>query len=265
MTSIIHKELSYTVRGVLLDVYNKLGPMLPERFYQEAIAYGLEAKGIHCQTEKSFEVYYRNNRVGLYAVDIWVEAGKIILELKVAPEIIPLHRAQALSYLKVTDADLAIIVCYGAASLLDERLPNFLRDKVADFKWENNTSGLTEDVLYPELINRLLEILHYVHFTLGPGFLHQVYRRATMIELQHQKLNYQYIKQLPLRYREHYLGTQEVRLIQVEDKVVLATVAVKQVDQAMQAQLKARLKHLGLQLGLLANFNATTLQLFIVR
>ncbi len=52
MTKIIHKELSYTVRGVLFDVHNQLGSVLPEQFYQDAIAIGLEAKGIACQTEK---------------------------------------------------------------------------------------------------------------------------------------------------------------------------------------------------------------------
>lgn len=263
MTHIIHKELSYTIRGVLLDVYNKLGPMLPERFYREAIAVGLEREGIHCKAEHPFEVHYRGRRVGLYYVDIWIEAGPILLELKVAPKISPLHRAQALSYLKVTGADLAIVVSYGAASLLDERLPNFLREKVVAF--ERQDHPLLETGLYPELTNCLLELLHRVHFELGPGFLHQVYRRVMMVELDHQGMKYRYIKQMPVLYDGHYLGTEPVRLIEVEDKLLLATVAVKQASQAMQSQLKARLKHLGLRLGVLANFNSTALQILFVR
>lgn len=263
MTKIIHKELSYNIRGILFSVYNKLGPMLPERFYQEAIAISLGAKKIAFRTEKSFEIYYRNNQVGLYYVDMWIEKGQIILELKVAPEITPLHRAQALSYLKVTNADLAIVASFGAKSLLDERLPNFLRDKVPTFAWQKH--ALPENALYPELTHHLLEVLHHVHFELGPGFLHQVYRRATMIELQHRGLRYHYLKQMPVHYEGHYLGHQEVRLIQVEDKILLATIAVKQFDEAMEAELKARLRHLGLSLGLLANFNSTTLQIKFVR
>ena len=47
--------------------------------------------------------------------------------------------------------------------------------------------------------------------------------------------------------------------------MLLATVAVKQADEAMQAQLKARLRHLDLQLGLLANFHGTALQVIPVR
>lgn len=59
MENLVHPELSYAVRGVLLDVYNSLGPMLKEGFYQDAIAIGLEQIGIKNETEKSFEVYYK--------------------------------------------------------------------------------------------------------------------------------------------------------------------------------------------------------------
>lgn len=271
MTKIIHKELSYTVRGVLLHVYNTLGPNLPERFYQDAIVIGLEKRSVRCSAEKAFEVYYRQERVGLYLVDIWIEAcpeqgrksGKIILELKVAPEILPIHKAQAISYLKTTDADLAIVVSFGGGLLLDERLPNFVRGKVVNFRWENRP--VAEDLLYPELTNRLFEALHRVHFELGPGFFHQVYRRATMIELHHQGIPYEYIKQVPVYYGNHHLGDQPVRLIAVDRKVLVAAVAVQDLDQAMQEQLKARLRHLDYRLGLLANFHGTTLNIIPVR
>ena len=263
MTHIIHKELSYAVRGVLIDVHNKIGPMLPEKFYQEAVAVGLEKRGIACRTEKMFEVYYGRTQVGLYYVDLWIEGGKLLLELKVAPEILPIHRAQALSYLKVTDADLAIVANFGTRSLTDERLPNFLRDKNVTFSWQPRP--VEGNVLYPELVNRLLESLHRVHFELGPGFLHQIYRRATMIELQRQNMSYDYIKSLPIRYEGQVLGEQAVRLIQVENKVALATVAVKQIDETLLTALKSRLKHLDVRLGLLANFYGEALRVSMMR
>jgi GxxExxY protein len=263
MSKLIHEDLTYTIRGVLFDVHNQLGPMLPEDFYQQAVEIGLAAKGIDCKREKPFEVYYRQQRVGLYYVDHWLESGKIILELKVAPQILPLHQAQAISYLKVTNADLAIVVNFGAKSLEDKRLPNYLRDKQVDFQWESRLPDT--DLPYPELTNRLLEVCHRVHFELGPGFLHQIYRRATMVELQHQQIKYQYIKKIPITYQGHNLGQQDVRLILAADKILLATIAVKQLDETMKAQLKARLQHLGYSFGLLANFNSTTLEVMTVQ
>lgn len=263
MTKLVHPELSYEVRGVLFHVYNTLGPMLKEEYYRDAIALGLERRGIGCEPEKAFEVYYRDQRVGLYYVDVWVEGGKILLELKVAPAIEPLHKAQAISYLKVTDADLAIVVNYGDASLVDERLPNFVRDRQAEFSWQPRPVG--RDSLYPDLVNVIQRACHRVHFTLGPGFLHQVYRRATMIELHHSELNYDYIKRLPVEYEGHLLGHMPVRLIRVEDKVLLATFALRTAQEALIQQLKAHLRRLELKLGLLANFCGTRLAITPVR
>jgi len=220
MPHLIHPELSYEVRAVLLDVYNKLGPMLEEKYYEGAIAVGLDKRHIRCETQKAFEVYYEGERVGLYYTDNWVENGKIVLEVKVAPRIEPLHKAQAISYLKVTNADLAIVANYGGPSLEDERLPNFVRDKKTDFSWESRT--VPEELLYPELVGAIYRACHRVHFTLGPGFLHQVYRRATMIEMRRMGLSYDYLKKLPVEYEGQMLGHQEVRLILAEEKVLLA-------------------------------------------
>ena len=62
MTSkLIHPELSYKVRGVLLKVYNTLGPMLKEEYYRDAIILGLKKCQIVCQAEKMFVVYPPNS------------------------------------------------------------------------------------------------------------------------------------------------------------------------------------------------------------
>ncbi|MFQ5344180.1 MAG: GxxExxY protein [Anaerolineae bacterium] len=263
MSRLLHEELTYQVRGVLFDVYNTLGPMLKEDYYRDAIVLGLKKRGIACVPEKRFEVFYGDERVGLYDVDVWIESGKLLLELKVAPAIEPLHKGQAISYLKVTDADLAMVVNYGGPSLEAERLPNFLRDKQPEFVWQPQPFG--QGLLYPELVNAIQRACHRVHFTLGPGFLHQVYRRATMIELRRSELNYRYIKQLPVVYEGEILGHQDVRLILVEGKVLLATFALRRTDNVLAEQLKARLRRLDLELGLLANFHGTRLAVTPVR
>ncbi|OAD22055.1 hypothetical protein THIOM_002161 [Candidatus Thiomargarita nelsonii] len=136
MAQLIHKKLSYIVRGVMIDVYNQLGPQFPEKIYQKAITYGLRKHNITCTPEKQFNLTYRSTSVGKYYVDHWLEKGKIILEIKVAPKIMPIHQAQTISYLKLTDADLAIIANFGAKSFEDKRLPNFIRDKTANFQWQ---------------------------------------------------------------------------------------------------------------------------------
>jgi GxxExxY protein len=223
----------------------------------------LDKRQIRYQTQKEFQVYYAGKRVGLYYVDVWIEDGKILLELEVAPAIEPIHKAQAISYLKVSDADLAIVVNYGGPSLEDERLPNFLRDKHPEFVWQSRPAS--GDLLYPDLTDAIERACHCVHFTLGPGFLHQVYRRATMIELGQCGLNYEYIKHLPVEYEGHHLGQEDARLVAVDGKVLLATFALRQTDSNMAERLKAYMRRLGMKLGLLANFYDTKLVMTPVR
>ena len=196
-------------------------------------------------------------------LDVWIDGGKILLELKVAPAIEQMHRAQAISYLKVTDADLAIVANFGGPSVEDERLPNFLRDRPPEFTWESKP--FAQGLLYPELVDAIQRACRRVHITLGPGFLHQVYRRATMIELRRSGLRYDYLKHLPVEYGGELLGYQDVRLIQVDDKVLLATFALREADDAMAVQLKTYARRLGLELGLLANFYGTRLAVKPVR
>jgi hypothetical protein len=61
------------------------------------------------------------------------------------------------------------------------------------------------------------------------------------------------------------LGEHPARLINVEDKILLAVFAVQDIDSGMTGRLRARLKLLGLKLGFLANFSDTTLHIVLVR
>ncbi|MBI5030267.1 MAG: GxxExxY protein [Chloroflexi bacterium] len=263
MPQLIHPELSYAVRGAMIDVYNALGPMLREEFYENAIAIALAKRGIRCQTQKEFIVCYEGAQVGQYYVDVWIEDGKILFELKVCPAIETIHQAQAISYLKVTNADLAIVANFGSASFEDQRLPNRLRDKRPEFNWQ--AASFASDWLYPKLTDALLCVCHRVHFVLGSGFLHQVYRRAMRIELARSGLAYEYIKQISIEYENELLGYQDARLILVENKILLATFALREMDESLAQLLKARMRRLGIKLGMLANFHGTRLVTMPVR
>ena len=263
MTVLIHKNLTYQIRGALFDVHNALGPMLPEPFVRDAIVIRLEEKGVTCVPEKQFTVYYRGVDVGRYFVDIWVEDGQSLLELKVVPQILPIHQAQAISYLKVTDADLALLANFGSISVEIQRLPNYVRDKRVEFQWEPRLTHI--ETPYPQLVEELLAVLYRVHFELGPGFLHQVYRRATMVELRQQEIGYRYIKKTPVYFHGYHLGDQETRLINVEDKILTATIAVREVTEEMKAHLRAKMRHHGMDVGIIANFHGTKLGVHLVR
>ena len=263
MTKLLYADLTYAIRGVLMQVHNALGPGLPEAFYDEAASIGFQEVGIACERQKSFYVYYEDVQVGHYIPDATFAGDKVLLDYKVENEITALHKAQVISYLKVTDADLGLVVNFGAASLQVERLPNFLRDKQLKFEWRLHP--LPDDMLYPDLTAKLFRCLHKVHFMLGPGFLHPVYRRATMVEMERSSLNCRYVRELPVQFHDHQLGNIPCRLIIVDDKIAVAAFALREVGKAEQIALHARLRQLDLQFGLLANFHDTQLSIQPVR
>ena len=90
-----------------------------------------------------------------------------------------------------------------------------------------------------------------------------------MIELRRSGLDYDYIKRLPVEYEGHLLGYQDVRLVAIEGRVLLAAFALRTGDEdgqkALAEQLRARLHRLDLRLGLLANFHDTKLTMTPVR
>jgi len=263
MVKLIHGDLTFIVRGGLMAVHRDLKPMLPERFYQEACEIVFQETGVSFEAQKRFEVFYAGEQIGLYIPDFCIDGLKLILELKVVPAITALHKAQAISYLKVTDADLALIANFGASSLQVQRLPNFIRERRPEFAWD--PLSLAPGLLYLDLSNALYEILHRVHFTLGPGFLHPIYRRATMVELRQQNIDYQYHEQLPVEFHGHYLGQDKCYIIVVQGRIAIAAFALKSTTEAHQQRLRRHLRTLGLQLGLLANFYGTRLHIQPVR
>jgi GxxExxY protein len=86
-----------------------------------------------------------------------------------------------------------------------------------------------------------------------------------MIELRRSGLGYEYIKQVPIEYETHLLGFQDARLILVEDKILLATFALQQTNEAIVEQFRAHLRRLQVKLGLLTNFYGTKVNITPVR
>jgi len=77
--------------------------------------------GIRAEQQVPIKVTFHGQIVGDYIADILVE-DSIIIELKAADKIIPIHKAQVLNYLKATGLKLAILLNFGNDSLEHERL-----------------------------------------------------------------------------------------------------------------------------------------------
>ena len=107
-----HSDLTEGIIGAFYDVYNSLGYGFLERVYENALLIELKHRGFSVEQQKPIHVYYRNQLVGEYFVDLLVN-DLIILELKAARAIHKNHEAQLLNYLKATQYEVGLLLNFG--------------------------------------------------------------------------------------------------------------------------------------------------------
>ena len=120
MEGIVEKELCDTILGCGFRVYNGLGSGFLEKVYRNAMAHDLRKVGLRVEVEKPVAVFYDGVCVGEYYADIVVN-GRVLLELKACSEILPIHEAQLLHYLKATGIEVGYVLNFGSAGKLEYR------------------------------------------------------------------------------------------------------------------------------------------------
>jgi len=116
---LLYEELSGQIRGAAMEVHRELGPGLLESTYEECLCYELSARGIPFQRQLELPVNYKSLRLACgYRIDILVE-NKIILELKSVEQLLPIHDAQLMTYLKLSGHKLGLLMNFNVAVMKD--------------------------------------------------------------------------------------------------------------------------------------------------
>jgi GxxExxY protein len=103
-------QLSSQIIGAAIEVHKTLGPGLLESAYEECLCHELHLRGVSLERQKQLSVLYKGKRLDCgYRLDIVVEKA-IILELKSCEKIEPIHKAQLLTYLKLSGLTLRLIL-----------------------------------------------------------------------------------------------------------------------------------------------------------
>ena len=118
---ILHKDLSYKIVGLAMQVHTELGHGFLEKVYENALMVLFEENGIKAFQQVPIQVKFHGRIVGDYIADIVVE-NSIISELKALDRISEIHKAQTLNYLKATDFRLALLINFGKWKLEYNRL-----------------------------------------------------------------------------------------------------------------------------------------------
>ena len=122
------------ITGEIVDaafkVHTTLGPGLLESVYEAALAWELEKRGLRITRQQGIPVIYEEVQIhtGFFA-DLVVEE-QIIVEIKAVDAIAPVHRKQLLTYLKLTDKRLGLLINFNVALIKDGivRMANGLKE-----------------------------------------------------------------------------------------------------------------------------------------
>lgn len=112
-------ELSYKVIGCAMEVHKTLGPGLFENIYEQALVHELTLNGIPVKTQAEIEINYKGTNLGNgLRLDVLVD-NALIVELKSVEELKPLHHKQLLTYLRLTDKRVGILINFNTENLKD--------------------------------------------------------------------------------------------------------------------------------------------------
>ncbi len=112
-------ELSHQVIGLCIEIHRELGPGLLESAYEEALSFELRQAGLAFERQRDRPLAYKGVKLDCgYRLDFLVEHA-LILELKSVSEILPIHHAQLLTYLKLEQLALGLLVNFNSPILKD--------------------------------------------------------------------------------------------------------------------------------------------------
>jgi GxxExxY protein len=129
-SALTENEIAAIVVDAAYKIHRHLGPGLLESAYAAVLAYELVKRGLSVTIEQPIPLIYENVSIDVaYKADLVVD-GKVIIELKSVEKMAPVHYKQLLTYLKLADKRLGLLINFGAPLIKDgiTRVVNSLPD-----------------------------------------------------------------------------------------------------------------------------------------
>jgi GxxExxY protein len=112
-------EIASQIVDAAYKIHVALGPGLLESVYLAVLAYELRKRGLAVDTERELPVIYETVRIAVgFRIDMIVEE-KVIVELKSIERLTPVHQKQLLTYLRLADKRLGLLINFGEARIKD--------------------------------------------------------------------------------------------------------------------------------------------------
>ena len=110
-------QLSHKIIGLAIEVHRNLGPGLLESAYCECLAYEISNGGLFVEREKLLPIKYKGITIKQgYRIDLLIE-NRLVLELKTVEELTDVHQAQLITYLKLGNYPLGLLINFNTKIL----------------------------------------------------------------------------------------------------------------------------------------------------
>jgi GxxExxY protein len=110
-------KLTEQIIGLAIKVHRSLGPGLLESAYQECLFYEIKKSGLHVEKEKPLPLVYEDVKLDCgYRIDLLVER-QIVIELKSVETLNDVHTAQVLTYLKLSNCKIGLLINFNVTQL----------------------------------------------------------------------------------------------------------------------------------------------------
>lgn len=112
-------KMTYDILSAAIEVHRIFGPGLFERVYEPCFHYELGVRNLKFETQRVVPILYKGMRFGAsYRVDLIVE-GVIVVEMKCVAALLPVHDAQVLTYMKLTECPFGLLINFNVPKLMD--------------------------------------------------------------------------------------------------------------------------------------------------
>jgi GxxExxY protein len=119
------ESLSYKIIGLAIEVHRQLGPGLLESAYQQCLYYEIKKAGLKVEKEITLPIIYKDIKLDQgYRIDLLIE-DKLVIELKTVENFTSVHFAQILTYLKLGNYPLGLLINYNS-KILKNNIKRFI-------------------------------------------------------------------------------------------------------------------------------------------